>query len=416
VRVALLSYRSKPHCGGQGIYLRHLSRELVALGHEVTVFSGQPYPELDPGVDLVEVPSLDLYRDPDPFRVPHLREFRDRVDVVEFATMCTAGFPEPWTFGMRLVRDHLDALRTFDVIHDNQTLAHGILELQDLGLPLVTSIHHPITMDRKLDLAAARTWRKKLSLRRWYGFLRMQGRVARRLRHIVTVSQSSAIDIAREFGVDPGRIDVVPLGVQPEVFTEYAGERVPGRIVAMASADSPLKGISTLLESLAKLRTDRDVTLTLVTRPTPGGVTERLVERLGIGDIVHVVNGLSVEDLAATMGSAEIVCVPSLYEGFSLPTLEAMACGTPLVVSNGGAIPEVVGAPGVCADIVPAGDAEALTAALRALLDDPDRRARMGAAARARARSEFSWETVARATARIYEHVVHESRTTATTD
>ena len=280
----------------------------------------------------------------------------------------------------------------------------------------MTSIHHPITMDRKLDLAAAPTWRKKLSLRRWYGFLRMQGRVARRLRHIVTVSQSSAIDIAREFGVDPGRIDVVPLGVQPEVFTEYAGERVPGRIVAMASADSPLKGISTLLESLAKLRTDRDVTLTLVTRPTPGGVTERLVERLGIGDIVHVVNGLSVEDLAATMGSAEIVCVPSLYEGFSLPTLEAMACGTPLVVSNGGAIPEVVGAPGVCADIVPAGDAEALTAALRALLDDPDRRARMGAAARARARSEFSWETVARATARIYEHVVHESRTTATTD
>lgn len=415
VRVALLSYRSKAHCGGQGIYLRHLSRELVALGHEVTVFSGQPYPELDPGVDLVKVPSLDLYREPDPFRVPRLREFRDRVDVLEFATMCTAGFPEPWTFGQRLVRNHLDELRSFDVLHDNQTLAHGILELQDLGLPLVASIHHPITMDRKLDLAAAPTRRKKLSLRRWYGFLRMQGRVARGLKHILTVSQSSAIDIVRDFGVDPQRIDVIPLGVQPEVFTEYAGERTPGRIVAMASADSPLKGIATLLESLAKLRTERDVTLTLVTKPTPGGVTEKLVDTLGIGDIVSFVNGLSVEDLAATMGSAEIVCVPSLYEGFSLPTLEAMACGTPLVVSNGGAIPEVVGEPGLCADIVPAGDAEALTTALRDLLDDPERRARMGRAARERARTEFSWEAVARATAKVYEHAIHEARTSAPT-
>lgn len=415
VRVALLSYRSKAHCGGQGIYLRHLSRELVALGHEVTVFSGQPYPELDPGVDLVKVPSLDLYREPDPFRVPRLREFRDRVDVLEFATMCTAGFPEPWTFGQRLVRNHLDELRSFDVLHDNQTLAHGILELQELGLPLVASIHHPITMDRKLDLAAAPTRRKKLSLRRWYGFLRMQGRVARGLKHILTVSQSSAIDIVRDFGVDPQRIDVIPLGVQPEVFTEYAGERTPGQIVAMASADSPLKGIATLLESLAKLRTERDVTLTLVTKPMPGGVTEKLVDTLGIGDIVSFVNGLSVEDLAATMGSAEIVCVPSLYEGFSLPTLEAMACGTPLVVSNGGAIPEVVGEPGLCADIVPAGDAEALTTALRDLLDDPERRARMGRAARERARTEFSWEAVARATAKVYEHAIHEARTSAPT-
>lgn len=409
VRVALLSYRSKPHCGGQGIYLRHLSRELVALGHEVTVFSGQPYPELDPGVDLVKVPSLDLYREPDPFRVPHLREFRSPVDVLEFATMCTAGFPEPWTFGKRLLRDHLEALRTFDVIHDNQTLAHGVLALQEMGLPLVASIHHPITMDRKLDLAAA-PMRKQLSLRRWYGFLRMQKKVAARLKHIVTVSQSSALDIVRDLGVDPARIDVIPLGVQPEVFTEYAGARVPGRIVAMASADSPLKGIKTLLESVAKLRTERDVTLTLVSKPTPGGVTERLVDRLGLADVVSFVHGLSVEELAATMGSAEIVCVPSLYEGFSLPTLEAMACGTPLVVSDGGAIPEVVGEPGVCADIVPAGDAEALTAALRSLLDDPERRARMGRAARERARTEFSWEAVARATAAVYEHAIHEAR------
>ena len=87
MRIALLSYRSKPHCGGQGVYVRYLSRELVALGHSVEVFSGQPYPELDDGVLLTKVPSLDLYREPDPFRVPQLREFRDITDVLEFATM-----------------------------------------------------------------------------------------------------------------------------------------------------------------------------------------------------------------------------------------------------------------------------------------------------------------------------------------
>src|SRR5688500_18391623 len=104
MRIALLSYRSKPHCGGQGVYIRHLSRELVRLGHEVEVFSGQPYPDLDEGVVLTKVPSLDLYREPDPFRVPRLREFRDRIDVEEFLTMCTAGFPEPKTFSSRIAR------------------------------------------------------------------------------------------------------------------------------------------------------------------------------------------------------------------------------------------------------------------------------------------------------------------------
>jgi glycosyltransferase involved in cell wall biosynthesis len=408
LRIALLSYRSKPHSGGQGIYVRHLSRALTELGHEVTVFSGQPYPELDEGVRLEKVPSLDLYREPDPFRTPKLGEYRDAIDVLEVATMMTAGFPEPMTFSLRAARLLRDRLDEFDVVHDNQTLGWGLLDLQR-RIPLVTTIHHPITVDKRVDLAAATTWRRRLSLRRWYGFLRMQGLVARRLRHIVTVSQSSAFDISRDFGVDPVDIEVIPLGVQPEVFAEPDRPRVPGRIVAMASADTPLKGINTLLEAIAKLRTERHLELVLVCRPVTGGVTERLIARLGLEDTVQFVHGLSVEELAATMGSAEVACVPSLYEGFSLPTVEAMSCGTPLVVSDAGAIPEVVGEPGVCADIVPAGDTDALVAALRSLLDDPERRARMGEAGRHRAQTGFSWEVVARATAAVYERAIREA-------
>ena len=407
LRVALLSYRSKPHCGGQGIYIRHLSRELVALGHEVEVFSGQPYPILDDGVKLTKVPSLDLYREPDPFRVPKLREFRDLVDVEEFLTMCTAGFPEPKTFSRRVVKELRSRVADFDVVHDNQVLGYGMLDIEKMGLPLVTTLHHPITFDRKVDLAAAPNWRKRLSLRRWYGFLRMQGKVARRARKILTPSESSRRDIAQDFGVDPARMQVILLGVE-DSFVPPTEPRVKGRILAMASADAPMKGISTLLESFAKLRTERDVELVLVTRPTPGGRTEQLIERLGIGDHVSFVSGVSDEELVRLMGSAEVACVPSLYEGFSLPTAELMACATPLVVSRAGAIPEVVGPDGECADLVTPGDVGELTSALGALLDDPARREAMGIAGRRRVLEYFSWRAVATKTAAAYEEVIKD--------
>ena len=410
VRVALLSYRSKPHCGGQGVYVRHLSRELVALGHEVEVFSGQPYPELDEYVRLTKVPSLDLYREPDPFRVPHLREFRDLVDVEEFLTMCAAGFPEPKTFGTRVARLLRDRVDDFDVVHDNQVLATGLLGIEKLGLPLVTTIHHPITVDRRLDLAAATTWRRRLTLRRWYGFLRMQRRVARRARLVLTPSTSSKRDVVADFGVDPARVQVVPLGVD-DGFRPPTAPRVPGRIVAMASADAPMKGIATLLEAFAKLRTERpELGLLLVSKPRPGGQTHQIVDRLAIGDHVRFVHGVSELELVEIMGSAEVACVPSLYEGFSLPTAELMACATPLVVSDAGAIPEVVGPDGLCADLVPPGDVEALAGALARLLDDPERRERYGAAGRARVDELFSWRAVAAATAAAYEELISGSR------
>jgi len=411
VRVALLSYRSKPHCGGQGVYIRHLSRELVALGHEVEVFSGQPYPELDAGVTLTKVPSLDLYREPDPFRTPRPSEFRDLIDVEEVLTMWTAGFPEPKTFSKRVARVLAERAGEFDIAHDNQVLGRGMVDILESGLPLITTIHHPITFDRRVDLAAAPNWRKKLTLRRWYGFLRMQGQVARRAVKVLTPSESSLRDIVNDFGVDPSIIEVIPLGVD-DVFVPPTKPRVPGRIVAMASADAPIKGVATLLEAFAKLRTERDVELVLVTKPQSGGRTEKLIEELGIGDHVSFVHGISDTELVEVMGSAELACVPSLYEGFSLPTAELMACETPLIVSRAGSIPEVTGPDGLCADLVTPGDVGELELAIAALLDDPERRARMGAAGRVRAKELFSWRAVARATAAAYEDVITETRST----
>ncbi len=406
-RIALLSYRSKPHCGGQGVYLRHLSRELVALGHDVEVLSGQPYPELDPGVRLTKVPSLDLYREPDPFRVPWPREFRSGTDVLEFLLMCTAAFPEPLTFSLR-ARKILRARQGPDrpeIVHDNQTLGYGLLGMIKDGYPVLASVHHPITVDRTLDLAAA-PLRKKFSTWRWYSFLRMQGRVVRRLPHLITVSQNSFDDIVRDFHARPDQLDVIPVGVEHEVFVPPTGPRVPGRIVATASADVPLKGIVPLLEAVAKLATEREVELVIVGRAKPGGAAEKAIDRLGLEGRVRFVTGISEAELVALFGSAQVGVVPSLYEGFSLPAVELLSCETPLVATTAGALPEVVGPDDQSALHVPPGDPEALAAAIGRLLDDPDLASRLGRAGRQRVIERFTWRAVARQTAQWYDRVV----------
>ena len=173
-------------------------------------------------------------------------------------------------------------LADFDVVHDNQTLGYGLLAVERAGLPLVATIHHPITFDRRVDLAAATSWRRRLTLRRWYGFLRMQGRVARRLGTVlVPVGELGARHrhrLRRRPGPGHGR----SRWASTTCSGRRAEPRVPGRIVAMASADIPMKGIATLLEAFAKLRTERDVELLLVSQPKPGGQTEQIVDRLGI--------------------------------------------------------------------------------------------------------------------------------------
>ncbi len=399
LRIALLSYRSKPHCGGQGVYVRHLSRELHALGHHVEVFSGQPYPELDPGPLLREVPSLDLYRDEDPFRTPHWHEYRDWADLLETAMMWGGAFPEPLTFSIRARRALAARAADFDVVHDNQGLGYGMLGLKRLGLPLVTSVHHPISVDKRIDLAAS-GWLTALSKRRWYGFVRMQARVARRVAGqgpLITVSESSKRDICRDFRVRPGQVRIIPLGVDTRVFRPRETPRVPGRIIAVASADAPIKGIGTLLRAVGKLVTDTDAHLVVVGKPAPA--TERLAAQLSLADRVTFTRGLSDEAFSALLASAEMAVVPSLYEGFSLPAVEHMASGTPLVASRTGALPEVAGDAAV---LVTPGEDEELAAVLRRLHNSPSERAELADRSLRRVRERFAWPAVAQATVGQY--------------
>jgi MMP alpha-(1->4)-mannosyltransferase len=404
LRVAFLLYRGNPRCGGQGVYTRHLTRELVALGHSVEVFSGPPWPELDPGVGFTPVPGLDLYRDPDPFRVPHPREFHDLADAAEFGVMCTAGFGEPWAYSIRARRLLAERRGDFDLVHDNQCLGSGMLGMLDDGWPLLTTLHHPITVDRQLALSHTTNPWQRFTTRRWFGFLRMQVRVARRLPAILTVSESSRRDVAAQMGVATDRMTVVPVGVDHTVFRPIDDVHpVPGRLMVTSSSDVPMKGLVPLLEAVAKLRTERHVELVVIGRPRPDGRVDRAIERLGLRDVVRCVTGITDDELARNYGEAEVAVVPSLYEGFSLPAVEAMACGVPLVATTGGALPEVAGNDGETALLVPPNDPGALAAAISRLLDDADLRRRLGAAGRERVLHRFTWQVTAEGTADCYD-------------
>ncbi|MGB9111397.1 MAG: glycosyltransferase family 4 protein [Acidimicrobiales bacterium] len=410
LRVALLCYRGNPRCGGQGVYARHLSHALVAAGHSVTVFSGQPYPELDPGVEIEPIPSLDLYRDADPFRRPRLREIGSFADLAELVTMWSGGFGEPRAFSWRAA-DVLSSRRNdFDVIHDNHGLGTGILSLARAGWPVLASVHHPVTIDKALDLCHAENLRRRLVLRRWYGFSKMQSRVARRLCRLVTVSEVARADVISEMRVDPARVAVVPLGVRPSTWRPIDTiARVPGRIMTTTSADVPLKGLAYLIEALAKIRTERDdAHLVVVGALREGGAVDLAIEQFGLRGFVQFVGGESDDEVVRRYAEASVAVVPSLYEGFSLPAIEAMACGAPLVVTSAGALPEVVGRSGEAAIVVDPADAGALAHAITELLTDGDRAERLGAAGRIRARSCYSWERVAAATAEQYRLVMAE--------
>ncbi|HLM95310.1 MAG TPA: glycosyltransferase family 4 protein [Acidimicrobiales bacterium] len=411
LRIAYLVYRGNPRCGGQGVYTRHLARELVGLGHSVEVFAGQPWPVLDDGVGFTPVPGLDLYRDPDPFRVPHPREFRSSIDLLEFAIMCTAGFPEPRTFSRRAQRLLAARRDDFDVVHDNQCLGSGLLGMIADGWPLLTTLHHPITVDRVLALSHAENAYRRVTQRRWFGFLGMQMRVARQLPRVVTVSESSKNDIAAQMGVDPARMTVVPVGVDHTVFRPRPDRpRVPGRIMVTSSSDVPMKGLVPLLEALAKLRTERDVELVVIGRPNEGGRVARTIDRLGLSKAVHCVTGISDDELAGMYAQAQVAVVPSLYEGFSLPAIEAMACGVPLVATTGGALPEVVGTDGETALLVTPDDAGALAAGIGRILDDDALAARLGEGGRQRVLGRFTWEATARGTAEQYRRLLEDHR------
>ena len=345
LKIAYLTYRGKPHVGGQGVYTRHLTKALVDLGHSVEVFSGQPYPIVDERIPLHKLPSLDIWNDHFPGRLPGYWEIKSKGDLAEVLTHLKGTFGEPLGFSVRINAELKKRQRDFDLVHDNQCLGSGILSIEK-RMPTIVTLHHPITRDRALEMEHTKNRRKRRSIGRWYNFVKMQGRVASRMPRIVVVSENSIKDIHNDMKVSLDRMRLVPVGVDPELFQPKPNvTRTPGRLITTASADVALKGLSYLLEAMAKLRTERDVTLTIIGKPREGASAD-LIDKLGLRPHIEFVSGVPDERIVELYAEAELAVVPSLYEGFSLPAIEAMCTGICLVATDGGALPEVTGRDG----------------------------------------------------------------------
>jgi glycosyltransferase involved in cell wall biosynthesis len=405
LRIAYLTYRGKPHVGGQGVYTRHLTKALVELGHHVEVFGGQPYPILDPRVQLHQLPSLDIFNDAYPGRFPAYWEVNDWPNFVETAQFLKGTFGEPRSFSIRAHRALKTRVNDFDIVHDNQCLGYGILKIEKI-IPTIVTLHHPITKDRKLEMEHTPTWWKRKAIGRWYSFVEMQGKVASKMPRVVVVSKNSIDDIHTDMKVSLDRMRLVPVGVDQDLFSPKPSvQRKPGHMITTASADVALKGLSYLLEALAKLRTEREVHLTIIGKPREGANAD-LIRSLGLEDCITHVSGVTDERIVELYAEAELAVVPSLYEGFSLPAIEAMATGTCLVATTGGALPEVTGADNDTVLSCPAGDADALAAAIRRGLDSKELRDRIGAAGRTRVVERWSWRHCAALTVDQYKEVL----------
>lgn len=403
--ICLLSYRSNPHCGGQGVYLKNLAGGLSDLGHPVTVISGPPGPEIPSGIPTHSLFGLDLYNPDDPFRTPTLRELTDPVNLMEWFGVITGGFPEPFTFGIRARRLLARLSHPFDIIHDNQGLSYGIHAIGKRW-PLVATIHHPITVDRDIAVKNGASFIQKVQQLRWHSFLGMQKRVARSLTRIITVSLSARDDIAAQFGIDPERFAVIPNGVDTSLFRPLSDvHRQKNRVITINSADVPLKGLGYLLQAVAALTHRRKIRLIIIGAPKKNSTITRLIRRLGIGDQVRFTGRIDNTAFIREYNRASVAVVPSVYEGFGLPAAEAMACAIPVISTTGGALPEVVGSAGI---LVPPADAGALARALDDLLDDGNRMDDLGQAGYQRVRCHFSWEQVARQTAAVYKEVIRD--------
>ena len=406
LRIALLGYRSNPFSGGQGIYIKYVARALRDAGHQVDVISGAPYPDLDDNIRLIKLPGLNLFETEHPGRALRWKHLMSATDTLEWLSKMSGGFPEPYTFGRRVVNYFKANADKYDVIHDNQSLSYGVLELQKLGLKVISTIHHPITYDRDIALAHEADWGIRLLIRRWHHFLSMQTKVARQLDHIITVSECSKRDLCSAFQVPEDRVEVIVNGVDANTFKPLPHiPRETRLLITTASADQPLKGTQYLIPAFAQLRKIYpDLHLIFIGHPKPGGTTEKLIEQFNLAPAMTFRHGISAQTIVELYARATIAVIPSEYEGFGLPAAEAMACAVPVVATDGGALPEVVGNAGIT---VPKSNPTALTEAISNLLEDQEKRTELGARGRTRMLENFCWSKVASQLTQYYNQVLN---------
>jgi glycosyltransferase involved in cell wall biosynthesis len=391
LKIAILSYRSAPFGGGQGIYIRDISRALSIMGHRIDVISGPPYPNLVDEINLIKLPGLDLFQTfsfKERLKIFYNIKNKKLVDFYEFISVLFGGFPEMRTFGYR-ANKFLKLSSHYDIIIDNQSLSYGILEIQK-RFPLIEIIHHPISKDYKFEYETASSFLYKLSRHRWYSFLKMQKKVAKNINNIVTPSKNSKKDIVVDFGVNQKNINVINNGLDINIFIPYKNiKRDPFRLITTASADVALKGLDYSLRSLATLSKNfPEISLLVIGQLKKNGHTSRLIKELGIEDRVLFKTALTKEEIAKEYASSSVAIVSSLYEGFGYPVIEAMSCEIPLIATNTSSIPELVGD---FATLIPPMNENELSEAIKNILTNFKKYEKIAESGRHHIIENFNW-------------------------
>jgi glycosyltransferase involved in cell wall biosynthesis len=410
VRIALLTYRGNMFCGGQGIYAAYLAREWKRAGHDVHVFAGPPFPDLEEGIPLHEIPNDNVFGQTAREALDHSNPFSmlKPMSLWELGVSRFGVFPEMQTFGIRLMRrwGELQRRYHFDVVFDNQSLSWGLLGIQAMGVPVVSVIHHPLHIDREADFAIDSSLRKRVS-RTLYFPLMMQEKVASRLAKIVTVSQASRAAIEKYFKIPEKDVSIVYNGTDTEIFRPIPEVEKETDLLFVGRTEDRKKGIGTMFEALSLL--PDHVTLKIVDGRIPShGLVPRLIRQFGLEKRVQIIDRmLTVPELVEQYSTARVALVPSFFEGFGFPASEAMACGLAVIANAAGALPEVVGTDGRAGRLVPPRNPRVMADAMWEVLRDPDETTRMGRAARQRVERVFQWDQAAAQLVDVFEEVIH---------
>ena len=404
LKIALLSYRSAPFGGGQGVYVHDISKALAMKGHQVDIISGPPYPKISENVNLIKLPGLDLFQTfsfKERVRIFWEKKSKTRFDYFEFCSVLFGGFPEMLTFGYR-AKDYLINNSDYDIVIDNQSISYGMLEIQKL-LPLIEIIHHPITKDYEHDLQANNKLLYRFSRYRWYSFLKMQKKVAPHIKNIITPSLNSLKDISRDFKCNSNSMNVIHNGLDVDIFIPYSNiKRDQLRLITTASADVPLKGLDYTLEALSFLKKEFcDINLVVIGKLKQEGHTSRLIKRLGLENIIQFKTNLTKKEISEEYACSSIAIVSSLYEGFGYPVIEAMSCSVPLIAANTSSIPELVGD---YATLIPSRDSTSLAKSIKLVISDYEKYKNIAEKGRLHVLDNFSWTKITEE----YESVIYK--------
>ena len=403
LKIALLSYRSDPFSGGQGIYIKNISEALHNRGHEITIFSGNPLPEVNKAIKVVRIETPGFFETFD--SLERLKIFtsleKNRLNFMDFFETFTGTFTEPVFFGERLVKNKYfqETIDEFDIFHDNQSISSYP---ETVLKKLVTTLHHPIHVDKEIDLTSEKSFLSRLSIKRWYSFLNFQKKNLKAVKKVISPSLSSKNDICRYFDYPSKNISVIWNGINLDDCKFHQRESFNANFVTIISADVPMKNLKTVLKALHLLKQEGiNAKLTIV-----GDLREdnnKLIDRLGLTKEITYKSKLPRKQLIQSLNNADIGIAPSKYEGFGFPLVEMIATGLPVIVSDKASLPELAGNAGL---IFNSSDSNDLKEKMKELIENAALRNKVTENSKLRRDDFFGWDEYAKKLEDLYKEII----------